>query len=355
MSESEIDTWLDQSLPDYRILTNTVVSILESLLQLHNVDYLTVTGRVKDKNSIKEKIKRKTYTEPKEQLTDLSGVRIIAYFESDVDQIASIIENSFEVVTEHSLPKNHLLETNQIGYRSIHYVCKLGSNREGLPEFSGLKGLMFEFQIRTVLQHAWAELAHDRNYKFSGKLPKDIERKLYLYAGMLEIADKGFDELSSEIDSYILTYTSRTQKGDFDIEINSISLPEFIENWATENAFPLEPLSYKLPLDDLISELEQMGIRKLDELKNIIPENYIEASKSINYETTIYGLVRDWLLLHDFERYHDEVSYNWNGIDYGTWNLMEHMMDVKTFKLFKKKFDDHPFLPDEYDDIFSPE
>ncbi len=243
MNQKEIEAWLDTVLPKHKTLTNTVVSIVESLLEHHGIDYLAVSGRTKRIESIKEKIRRKSYRHPDKQMTDLSGIRIIANYESDVDRISKLIESAFNVDEENSLPKDHLLDTDQIGYRSVHYVCDLGDTRATLPEFSGLAGIKFEFQVRTVLQHAWAELAHERTYKFAGQLPKSIERNLYLYAGMLELADKGFDELSDEIDQYIEEFAKRTSRGDFDIEINSITLDEYIEKWRKGAKFELEERS----------------------------------------------------------------------------------------------------------------
>lgn len=46
------------------------------------------------------------------------------------------------------------MSVDQTGYRSVHFVCDIGSARAALPEFNGLSGLKFEIQIRTVLQHA---------------------------------------------------------------------------------------------------------------------------------------------------------------------------------------------------------
>lgn len=314
MEENEISTWLDKVLPKQKILTDTVVNIIVSLLDANNIDYLAVSGRTKNPVSIREKIKRKSYSDPEIQMTDLSGIRIIAYFESDVEKISLLIERAFNVDRENSLSKDSLLATDQIGYRSIHYVCDLGDSRTALPEFSSLEGMKFEFQVRTVLQHAWAELAHDKNYKFSGKLPKEIERKLYLYAGMLEIADKGFDELSSQIDLYIEEFNNRTSEGDFDIEINSISLEEYVRKWAKNNDYPLEEYSRKTDFSDLVNELNELGIRKIYELKNIIPKNFAEISRERGYSSNIYGLLRDWMLIHDYKRYHEKVSYNWSDL-----------------------------------------
>lgn len=315
MKDREINTWLDEVLPKHRALTNTVVNITQSLLDSNGIDYLTISGRTKYVESIKDKIRRKSYSNPPKQLTDLSGIRIIAYFESDVEKISAVIENAFNVDRENSLSKDSMLATDQIGYRSIHYVCDLGDERTALPEFAGLGGMKFEFQIRTVLQHAWAELAHDRNYKFSGKLPREIERKLFLYAGMLEIADKGFDEISKQIDKYIEDFANRTSEGDFDIEINSISLEEFVEKWAEDNNFKLEDYHHKADVSELVKELDEFGIHKIIKLKEMIPNRFAEVSNKRNYTTNIFGLLRDWMLIHDYKRYHDEVSYSWSGFD----------------------------------------
>ncbi|MDH3343086.1 MAG: GTP pyrophosphokinase [Gammaproteobacteria bacterium] len=347
MEDKEIDTWLGKDLPKYKVLTNTVVNIVESLLNGNKIDYLTITGRTKTTESIKEKIQRKSYNTPETQMTDLSGIRIIAYFESDVDEISKIIEKSFCIDKQNSLSKDSLLAADQMGYRSIHYVCDLGNNRTTLPEFNDLNGMKFEFQIRTVLQHAWAELAHDRNYKFSGKLPKEIERKIYLYAGMLEIADKGFDEISSQMNEYVKDFNSRTNKGDYNIEINSISLEEYIEKWANSNNFELREYLNRPKSDfsDLICELDQMGVRTILELMKIIPDNYSEAAKKLNYSTTIHGVIRDWMLVHDYKKYHDEVTFDWHG--FSSTAMFSELLTPDRMSEFYEIYKDHDFLDDD--------
>ncbi|MGK1439229.1 GTP pyrophosphokinase, partial [Klebsiella pneumoniae] len=173
--------------------------------------------------------------------------------------MSDIITNCFNVDFNNSLNQDERLSVDQIGYRSVHYVCDLGPTRSALPEFEGLSSLKFEIQVRTVLQHAWAELAHDRSYKFSGKLPAEIERHLFLYAGMLEIADKGFDELSLKIDEYAKEINSKSQIRDFNYQLDSISLPAFVKAWADANDIGLESLG-KTEYDDLLHELHLMDV-----------------------------------------------------------------------------------------------
>jgi len=174
MNTTTHDHWLDSALPRHDRLTRAVVSIVENILGEQQIPYLAVSGRTKDRVSAIEKIRRKGYADPRAQLTDLSGIRIVVYFESDVQRVAALVNQAFNVDSANSFDKDSLLSTNQLGYRSVHFVCDLGKKRAAVDEYKGIADLKFEFQIRTVLQHAWAELAHDRNYKFSGKLPTKL-------------------------------------------------------------------------------------------------------------------------------------------------------------------------------------
>lgn len=311
MNTPNSDHWLDQVLPKHSRLTSTVVSILENLLREHAIDFLAVTGRTKEKGSAIEKIRRKGYSDVARQLTDLSGIRVVVFFESDVQRTSELIEKAFSVDGPNSLDKDSLLSTNQIGYRSVHYVCDLGEKRSAVDEYKSLSALRFEIQVRTVLQHAWAELAHDRNYKFSGKLPKDLERKLYLYAGLLEIADRGFDETAKAVDSYAQNLQERTSHGDLDIEVTSLSLDAFVSLWSERAKCPLDSVFVKSDLSDLVAELQQFGINRLIELSKIVPENYAEVAKEHAYVSTVYGVVRDWMLISDWRRFIKRVDFDW--------------------------------------------
>ena len=311
MAQHNFDLWLDEVIPLHERLTESVVNILENLINNHGADYLAVSGRTKNKDAALEKIKRKGYRKPSEQLTDLSGIRVIVYFESDVQVVSKLIEGSFSVDAEKSLNKDDVLSTDQIGYRSVHYVCDLGESRGDLPEFNGLSGLKFEFQVRTVLQHAWAELAHDRGYKFSAKLPKDIERKLYLYAGMLEIADKGFDEIAREIDDYVSRLQINAREGDLSEEINSISLRQFVAQWCEDNGVPFSDLTDYSRIDDLVSELHDFGVDDLKGVRDLIPEGYAEAARRSGQEENVLGLVRNWMLVSDWRSFVKNVKFNW--------------------------------------------
>ncbi len=62
-------------------------------------------------------------------------------------------------------------------------VAEIKDDRIILPEYQKFKDKKFEIQIRTILQHAWAEIEHDRDYKFTGELPINIKRRFRILAG----------------------------------------------------------------------------------------------------------------------------------------------------------------------------
>ena len=61
-----------------------------------------------------------------------------------------------------------------------------------LRENKAFEGLKCEIQIRSVLQHAWAEIEHDLGYKSELTIPKEVRRSFSRLAGLLELGDKEF-------------------------------------------------------------------------------------------------------------------------------------------------------------------
>ena len=167
---------------------------LTSALQISGVKVHTVSQRVKSEASLRAKISRpdKIY-ESICQLTDLIGLRVVTYFEDEVEEVARISSELFAIDFDRSIDKRVAIDPSSFGYRSLHYVCKPSPESLDLP---------FEIQIRTVLQHAWAEIEHDLGYKFPEAVPNAIKRRFSRVAGLLEIADAEFVELRETMANY---------------------------------------------------------------------------------------------------------------------------------------------------------
>ncbi|HEX7483701.1 MAG TPA: hypothetical protein VF281_00970 [Candidatus Saccharimonadales bacterium] len=178
-------------------------NLIEELLLRDNIQIHSVTHRVKDAKSVL----RKLSSNPDKysgitDLTDLLGIRIITYFPQDVDIVAEVMKRELKIDTKNSIDKRKLLEPNQFGYLSLHFVAELKPSRAQLAEYSRFTKIKFEIQIRSILQHAWAEIEHDLGYKAEGAVPNDMKRNFSRLAGLLELADEEFERIRAGLTKY---------------------------------------------------------------------------------------------------------------------------------------------------------
>ena len=186
-----------------RELGPRVEQLVGELLGSANLRTHSVTHRVKDLSSVERKLSVKSAAyDSLSDITDLLGVRVITFFPDEVDLVADIIESEFSIDQENSVDKRELLDPDRFGYLSLHYVATLSERHLGLPEYSRFEGVTFEIQIRSILQHAWAEIEHDLGYHSAGAIPDSIRRRFSRLAGLLEIADVEFETLRNESRDY---------------------------------------------------------------------------------------------------------------------------------------------------------
>lgn len=199
---NEAVKWYEKERHKYLDLKAEVEVILREALKENDIIFHSIESRVKSVSSFKEKALREKYENPVKEITDLAGIRIITLFEKEIHQISDIIKDLFKIDHNRSEDKADLLDADKMGYKSIHYIAELSDEKITATELEGFSDIKFEIQIRSILQHAWAEIEHDRNYKFKGKLPKHLQRRFYALAGMLEIADREFNTLSEEVEKF---------------------------------------------------------------------------------------------------------------------------------------------------------
>jgi putative GTP pyrophosphokinase len=196
----------------------------ETGLKIHSV-----TLRLKSRASLEDKLARpdRSYGDLWD-ITDLVGLRVITYFEDSVDRVGQLVEARLPVDFEHSVDKRARRDAGAFGYRSLHYVCRMAAAADdGAGELP--PRACCEVQVRTVLEHAWAEIEHDLGYKAQDTLPAAGQRRLHRLAGLLELADQEFVAIRRELEHY------------------ASSLPQRIE--AASEAVPLDRLSFAALLE----------------------------------------------------------------------------------------------------------
>ncbi|MDP3652300.1 MAG: RelA/SpoT domain-containing protein [Rhodoferax sp.] len=148
-----------------------------------------INVRAKQPDSLRKKLEERGFSATmtlENDIKDLAGCRVIFYTNGDVTRFinSGVIEQNFEVL-DYKLhhPGRTVGDAAEL-YISNHYLVRLRPERIALPEYARFGGMRCEVQIQTILNHAWAEMAHDTIYKaptlcdFGGKEFDGIKNRM---------------------------------------------------------------------------------------------------------------------------------------------------------------------------------
>lgn len=174
--------------------TEHYLALVTRLLDDAGINYLSVTARTKSVASFAAKADRsmhgrRLYTDPSTEITDQVGVRIITYLREDVTAVGNLLADELQVLADLDMGQVTARE-GRWGYASRHMLVRVDGETQPAS-----------VQVRTVLQHAWAEFEHDIRYK--GTIPEqdapELDRRFTLAAGLLELADREFTEIRDRL------------------------------------------------------------------------------------------------------------------------------------------------------------
>jgi len=190
---------------EYADFCEVVRQLLRSILKEEDYAINSIDCRAKDVESFRLKAgqpsthdrNRPKYDNPLEEIKDLAGVRIITYVTGVIPLVVRAIGANFNVIESEDKGVS-LVQEGRLGYQSFHLLVEFKEPRLSLPEYSRFKKRVCEIQVRSILQHAWAELEHDIRYKSVGEAPEEISRRFVALAGLIEIADREFQTIQDK-------------------------------------------------------------------------------------------------------------------------------------------------------------
>lgn len=207
-----------ERLPNYLLFAKVLGQILEKAAKKY-APMAIVQTRPKSIASFAEKCQRKRakYQQPVDQLTDLCGGRVIVHTADEVRAMSEFIERNFQIDEENSVDVGQRLKPAEFGYRSVHYIVSFKPgvfpSRDVdievpavLLDDGSFPNRRAEVQVRTILEHAWADIVHDRSYKSSFRIPEKWEREFAGVAAALEGADKSFSRILEGLGVYAASY-----------------------------------------------------------------------------------------------------------------------------------------------------
>lgn len=198
-------TWADnyeETIDDYESAAEAARRAVLDVLRGGSIAIHQVTSRAKLPASVRTKLRSKKYVDPATQMTDLLGVRVITTYEHGVRDSTDAIRNAFRIDEENSIDKTSTLGEDKFGYRGVHLVAKI---RTGSLDKAGeiLKSTFVEVQIRSVVEHAWAEIDHELRYKSGIPFPHELDRRFNAVAGTLEMVDREFSAIVRDLISVV--------------------------------------------------------------------------------------------------------------------------------------------------------
>ncbi len=268
----------------YERMSGAVAHLLSQILSSDGLTFHSITHRRKEVASLSKKVARpdKAY-QTLDEITDLAGIRVTTYFSEDVDRVARLIEREFLIDKTNSVDKRAVLDPDKFGYQSLHYVAQFNSNRSELVEYKNYCGKKFEIQVRSILQHAWAEIEHDLGYKSANGVPKEVRRRFARIAGLLEIADDEFGALRAKLRDYEEEIREKNITSLVNVELDLPSLKAAYANHLavmkldvaiaeTANAQIAEESSDTL--ERAVDRLLYVGIKNIAQLENTTKTNH---------------------------------------------------------------------------------
>ncbi|MEZ0231230.1 MAG: GTP pyrophosphokinase family protein [Methylophilaceae bacterium] len=269
----------------YEDLAETSKRIITNALSASKISVHSIEARAKSVESFANKASKPAledsckpkYSNPLIEITDLTGLRVITFLPRVVEDVCRIIENEF-VIIEQSNKAEQLIDEGKFGYQSIHFLVKISSDRAKLAEYHRFENLVFEIQVRTILQHAWAEMEHDIQYKSANVIPTSIQRRFISLAGLLEIADREFQALQDD-DEHLRTEARESVKQGklVNIEITPDSLKAYLDK-----KFGPDGRQSEWSYNAAASILKKLGFTSLSQVDECIKSfNQDEVSKVV--------------------------------------------------------------------------
>jgi ppGpp synthetase/RelA/SpoT-type nucleotidyltranferase len=228
------DRWLQEQinrykaeLPAYREYAGFLEAVLKAAAR-RIVPLAIVQARPKSIASFAEKAWRKTdKTDPVNQFTDLCGARVIVNTQREVLRFCEFVEENFRIDEKNSEDAGSRLGIAEFGYLSVHYIVQVKADSIlEIPTPARIKygNHKAEIQVRTLLQHAWADISHDRVYKSSFDVPSRWKRESARLAALLEDADSAFDRLVEGVDAYAVNYGAYMSEDMMNREIATLTM-----------------------------------------------------------------------------------------------------------------------------------
>lgn len=232
--------------------------------------------RLKDDYKLIKKAfyRNKKYDNPLLEITDKVGTRIVVTTRKDVEIVSEIIKTNrtFWDIFEDKPSEEFILDPAKFGYQAYHFLLrpkKTVSFFDKIEE-EELDYYICEVQIKSLAQHAWAQINHDTTYKGPFESDSAVIRTMAKIMAISEMSDDYYDMIldhmkdDDNIKKQYLNQLIKIAKVNLDIQFDKKSIDSSLSSLLFDN---LNFLNYDLNyIEDVIirnKDLVSFAFKKL--------------------------------------------------------------------------------------------
>ena len=270
----------------YSRIEQTAFDILNNTLKRQGIYVTAIEHRVKEERSLMGKLELKgAKYHSLDDVTDIVGIRVITFYTDDVDKVAVVVKQIFNVDWDDSVDKRKQHSLDSFGYNSLHYICRL-PQQVADPEEPLITNLRFEIQMRTALQHVWSTIEHDVGYKGAVKMPPEYRRQFNRLAGMIELIDDEFSRLRTTLTEYRRQMQQLVESGHLDeVSLNDDSFRSYLQTRPFDRlnqriAAVNQAELFPTPIMPYLLVMQAIGMETLGDVQRLI-DNYSDDAYSL--------------------------------------------------------------------------
>ena len=179
--------------PMVRLSYAYAMDVVQAKLKMINADLTeqfgrqvirTMTGRIKQTDSIAKKLMRKgrevTFQAAVTTLNDIAGIRVVCFFCDDIYRVADYIKKQKDITLIKE--KDYVKNPKKSGYQSIHLIVEVPVT-----------------YLEKTMDY-WAELDNQMCYKKSAGQIENVERETKDYSDVIAKVDNQMLELRRQIE-----------------------------------------------------------------------------------------------------------------------------------------------------------
>lgn len=179
-------------------------------------------------------------------------------------------------------------------------------------------------QVRSILQHAWAEIEHDLGYKSGAPIPAPIRRRFSRLAGLLEIGDSEFAHIRDDLATYAEQVTEDIQQHPSSVGLDDVSLKAFIASDPTSIYLDNEIAMHAgaALVDDpgfltLAEMVQYTGIQTIEELQSAMEKRkeFILKQYKSRVRKGEYASLNPGEMEKAFEKFHIGLDYKTTALE----------------------------------------